>query len=126
MDSLADVLDGDLVSDEEFARARAEGEAQLLLPRAERAWYDAERRMIVVRLRWGIEVAVSPDDLQGFQGATAAQLQEIEILPFGLGVHWPVINADFYVPSLCKGILGSARWMEARAARGLPVPGQAD
>ncbi|WP_431323220.1 DUF2442 domain-containing protein [Rhizobium sp. YTU87027] len=32
----------------------------------------------------------------------------------GLGLHWPDIDADLYVPALMDGILGSRKWMAAQ------------
>ena len=45
-------------------------------------------------------------------GATR-YLAEIEITPSGLGLHWPRLDADVYVPGFMKGIYGTRRWMAA-------------
>ena len=42
-----------------------------------------------------------------------ADLAEIEITPSGLGLHWPRLDADVYVPGFMKGIYGTRRWMAA-------------
>src|SRR5437868_3887052 len=44
-------------------------------------------------------------------GATPADLAQIEISPAGLGLHWPRLDADLYVPALLQGALGSKGWM---------------
>jgi hypothetical protein len=38
-------------------------------------------------------------------------LSKIEISPSGLGLHFPAIDADLYLPALLDGFLGSRRWM---------------
>jgi hypothetical protein len=41
------------------------------------------------------------------------QLTRIEISPSGLGLYFPAIDADIYLPSLLEGFLGSRGWMAA-------------
>ena len=55
-----------------------------------------------------------PEDAQGLEHAKAADLAEIELSPSGFGIHFPRLNADFYVPALLEGFLGSRKWMAAR------------
>ncbi|HET8750413.1 MAG TPA: DUF2442 domain-containing protein, partial [Sphingomicrobium sp.] len=38
-------------------------------------------------------------------------LEDIQITPSGLGLHWPKLDADLYVPGLLQGLFGSRRWM---------------
>lgn len=40
-------------------------------------------------------------------------MAEIEISPAGLGLHWPRLDADVYVPALMQGVFGTRRWMAA-------------
>jgi Protein of unknown function (DUF2442) len=37
---------------------------------------------------------------------------KIKISPNGLGLHWPLLDADLYVPGLIEGAFGSRRWMQ--------------
>jgi hypothetical protein len=78
------------------------------------ARYDPRSRRVVVRLSSGLDVAFSPQDVQGLQDATADQLGEIEISPSGLGLHFPECDTDVYLPGLLEGLLGSRAWMAAR------------
>ena len=41
----------------------------------------------------------------------ASDLSKIEITPTGLGLHWPRLDADLYLPALMEGVFGSRRWM---------------
>lgn len=53
-----------------------------------------------------------PVDLaQGLAGARTADLADIEISPTGLGLHWPRLDADLYLPALMAGVFGTRRWM---------------
>jgi hypothetical protein len=83
-------------------------------PRAVEARYDRRMGQIVVRLSSRLNVAFSPQDAEGLEGATPAQLERIEISPSGFGIHFPKLDADLYLPALLEGFLGSKRWMAAR------------
>jgi hypothetical protein len=109
----------------EFETAKARGKARMRGPRAESAHYDAGRNRVFVRLTTGIEIAFSPRDVEGLQHASADDLKSVEVEAFGLGVHFPTLDADLYVPALLKGVLGSKRWMARVAATGRSVPGRA-
>jgi len=43
--------------------------------------------------------------------ARPAQLAGIEISPSGLGLHFPQLDANLYLPALLEGFLGSRQWM---------------
>jgi hypothetical protein len=97
----------------EIAGRRAQ-ERIATLPTALAARYDHRTRRVVIRLSSRLEVAFSPRDAQGLEHATPSQLDEIEITPSGLGIHFPKLDADLYLPALLEGFLGSKRWMAKR------------
>jgi hypothetical protein len=99
---------------EQFVAAKARGEDRMRGPRAESAHYDTGRDRIIVRLTTGVELGFAPRDVEGLQGASAADLKAVEVEAFGLGIHFPTLDADLYVPALLEGVLGSRRWMAAR------------
>jgi hypothetical protein len=99
--------------DFDLAKKRAK-ELQATIPRAVAAHYDRRTERIVIRLSSGLEVSFSPQDAQGLENAKASQLEEIEISPSGLGIHFPTLDADLYLPALLEGFLGSRKWMAAR------------
>ena len=99
---------------EQFKAAVARGEERLAGPRAAGAHYDAVRGRVIVRLTTGIEVGFSPGDAEGLETASVEALSAIEVSPFGLGIHFPLLDIDLYVPALLEGVLGSKRWMAAR------------
>ena len=104
----------DELNAEEFGAAKARGKARMRGPRAESAHYDAGRNRVVVKLTTGIEIGFAPRDVEGLQHASTEDLKSIEVEAFGLGIHFPTLDADLYVPALLKGVLGSKRWMAAR------------
>jgi hypothetical protein len=83
-------------------------------PTAVSAIYDRRSDRVVVRLSSGLDVGFSPHDTQGLETAKPAQLDPIEISPSGLGLHFPKVDADLYLPALLEGVFGSRRWMAAR------------
>ena len=99
---------------EEFEAAKARGEARLRGPRAESAHYDAGRNRVIVRLTNGVELGFAPRNVEGLQHASAEDLKAIEVEAFGLGIHFPKLDADLDVPARLQGVLGSKRWMAAQ------------
>ena len=83
-------------------------------PSAVAARYDRRTKRVVVRLSSGLEIAFAPGNAQGLEGATPDQLAPIDISPSGLGLHFPKLDADLYLPALLEGFLGSRAWMAAR------------
>lgn len=102
------------LTDEQFEAAKQRGEARLQGPRAVAARYDAGRGRVVIALSTGVELGLAPRDVEGLAGASADDLRSVEIDSQGLGIHFPKLDADIYVPALLEGILGSRRWMAAR------------
>lgn len=80
-------------------------------PVALSARYDRRIDRIVVGLRSGIEISFEPKSAQGLEDARPAQLGKIEITPSGLGLHFPQLDADVYLPALLQGVFGSRSWM---------------
>ena len=100
---------------EQFELAQRRGEARLREPRAVAARYDAGRGRVVITLTTGVELGLAPRDVEGLAGASAEDLRAVEVDGMGLGVHFPRLDADLYVPALLEGVLGSRRWMAARS-----------
>jgi hypothetical protein len=88
-------------------------EKRRTMPTATAVRYDRRIGRIVIDLSSGIEIAFRPHDAQGLERAKIDDLAEIEISPSGLGIHFPRLDADLYLPALLEGFLGSRRWMAA-------------
>ena len=80
-------------------------------PTAVAARYDRRIGRVVIDLSSGLEIAFKPHAAQGLENARPAQLARIEISPTGLGIHFPDLDADLYLPALLEGFLGSRQWM---------------
>ena len=95
-------------------RAEARMQALREVGHAVAARYDRHASRIVVSLNTGVQLAVPVRLVEGLAGASAEDLAEIEISPAGLGLHWPKLDADVYIPALLQGVFGSKRWMAAQ------------
>lgn len=81
-------------------------------PRTTRAYYDCKEGRIIVGLSNGLEIGFPVALVEALAGAKASELSQVEITPTGLGLHWPRLDADLYLPALLEGVLfGSRRWM---------------
>jgi hypothetical protein len=100
------------LSDADVRRAEKRMQVQLQTqPHATAARYDRRGAKVVVSLSNGLELGVPVRLAQGLSGASASELSNIEISPTGLGLHWPRLDADLYLPALIEGIFGTHRWM---------------
>ena len=78
------------------------------------ARYDRRRARVVISLNTGVEVTFPPKLAEGLADAGPSDLSKIEITPSGLGLHWPELDADLYVPGLLAGAFGGRQWMAAQ------------
>jgi Protein of unknown function (DUF2442) len=99
-----------------LANKRAK-DLQSTFPQAVAAHYDRKNGRVVIRLSSNLDVSFSPDDAQGLEKASPSKLDEIEISPSGLGIHFPKLDADLYLPAILQGFLGSRKWMAARLGK---------
>lgn len=105
-------------TDVEIAAAEARSsERRITAPVAIAARYDRRVGRIVVSLTSGLELGFAPRDVQGLERARPADLDAIELSPSGLGLHFPKLDADVYLPALLEGVLGSGAWTAARMGR---------
>jgi hypothetical protein len=100
------------ITREQIKAANKRGSAAIARgPVARAARYDAhraDRDFAGRRLR----VLLSDGIGRKTDGCTAFKTEKIEISPNGLGLHWPQLDADPYVPALIEGAFGSCRWMQ--------------
>lgn len=86
-------------------------------PTAVAARYDRRIGRVVIDLSSGLSIAFKAHDAQGLENAKPEHLAAIEISPSGLGLHFPALDADLYLPALLEGFLGSRRWMAAQLGK---------
>ena len=106
--------DVETAPDADFEAAQARSEALRQAGYAISARYDRRRARVIVELSTGVQLAIPVDRLEGLAGAAADALADIEISPAGLGLHWPQLDADVYLPALLQGMFGSRTWMAAQ------------
>ncbi|MGB3553322.1 MAG: DUF2442 domain-containing protein [Jannaschia sp.] len=98
-------------TEQQIEAASAAMEAKRAAGHATAARYDAPSGRLVVSLHNGVEMAVPVHLVEELADADPADLAEIKISPAGLGLHWPALDADVYIPGLMAGALGSRAWM---------------
>ena len=99
------------VTEHEFDQAEKRMAALRQAGYAVSARYDRRASRVVVKLNTGVQLAFPTKLAEGLAGASPESLAEIEISPAGLGLHWPKLDADVYVPALLQGVFGSKNWM---------------
>lgn len=100
------------VSEQEFQQAERRMAAHRENGFAASARYDRHTARIV-DLNTGVQIAFPTRRMEALAEASPDDLAESEISPAGLGLHWPKLDADVYVPALLQGLFGSKRWMAA-------------
>ena len=99
------------ITEQQFEEAQARAAATRQAGHAVAARYDRKHGRVVVSLHNGVELAVPVELVEGLADAAPDDLADIEVTPAGLGLHWPKLDADVYVPALMQGVFGSRRWM---------------
>ena len=84
-------------------------------PRAQAARYDPAHGHVVVELTNGRTFSFPPRLAQGLEHATERQLEEVELLGAGSGLHWETLDVDLSVPALLAGLFGTRAHMARRA-----------
>jgi hypothetical protein len=90
---------------------------QVSEPRATAARYDRQRGLVIVELANGSVFGFPPRLAQGLEKATDTQLEDIEILGSGYGLHWEALDVDLSVPGILAGIFGTRAYMARRAGQ---------
>ncbi len=107
------------ITNDEFEAANHQGATiQSIFPPASAVHYDQQASRIVITLSSGLELAFIPTSAQGLENASVDDLLDIEISPSGLGIYFPKIDVDIYIPGLLGGFLGSKHWMAALGQKG--------
>jgi hypothetical protein len=87
------------VTETELRKAEAQMQALREAGHAVSARYDRRSARVVVEVNTGVRVTFPAHLAEGLVDASADDLSDIEISPSGLGLHWPRLDADVYVPA---------------------------
>ena len=113
------------ITDETFDAANRRAAKKAAFPAVVSARYDRRISRIVITLASGLDLAFSPKHAQGLEHAHPADLVGAEITPSGLGIHFPKLDADVYIPALLEGFLGSKHWIAAEMGKVDGAPARA-
>ncbi len=106
------------ITDETFDAAnRRAADRKASFPAVVSVRYDRRVSRVVIALASGLELAFSPRHVQALEHAHPADLVGAEITPSGLGIHFPKLDADVYIPALLEGFLGSKHWIAAEMGK---------
>jgi len=96
----------------QYERATAEGEwSDRVEPRAVKAWYDADRKLVMLELKNGCVFGFPPRFGEGIEEATPEQLAEVDPAFWGgEALHWEELDADISVPGLVLELLNVKEW----------------
>ena len=109
-----EIVTTDAEIDAAFERAKAlDGE-----PLAVNVQYDSQLRVLVVSLSNGRRLAMPVENLQGLESASPEQIRMYKLIGRGTGIHFPALDADFYVPALIEGVYGNRVWMSELGRKG--------
>lgn len=109
---MGELTDAQLDAAEERGRA-----VQAVEPRAATARYDRDLGRVIVDLSSGCAFSFPPRIVQDLENATDDQLEGVEVLGLGYGLHWEALDADISVPGLLAGIFGTQAYMARRAGQ---------
>lgn len=103
----------DAMLDRDWEAANNRGQQTLAGPLAASADYDAPAGEIVIHLNNGDSLRIQTALLQGLGSASPVELADIHLSGRGTGLHFPRMDADFYIPALVDGIYGTPAWMRS-------------
>jgi len=109
---MAELTDAEIEAALERGRMAEQSE-----PRAETVRYDRRNSRIIVDLTNGCTFAFPPRLAQGLEAASDDDLDAVEILGAGYGLHWEALDVDLSVPGLLTGLFGTKAYMARQAGR---------
>ena len=100
-------MDGNdrVVDDARIAAARARGASSLRAPRATAARSLAERDRIEIDLASGWSVQVPRSFSPRLAKASPQECAQVQTVDSGLGLHWPAIDEDRFVPAVIETLV---------------------
>jgi len=99
----------------QYAEAKKRGEYHLqTTPSAEKAYYDARQKRVVVELSNGCVFMFPPELAQGLAEASAKDLANVRVMPSGFAIGWDKLDVHFSLTGLMAGEFGNKGWMVRR------------
>lgn len=94
----------EIADDSQIAAARALGEGDMQAPRAVAARYMPARDRVEIDLTSGWSVQVPRSFSARLATASVQECERVEIVDAGLGLHWPALDEDWYVPAVIEAL----------------------
>jgi hypothetical protein len=108
--------------EQEYLEATRRGEERLRYePRAVTVRYNRRTRRVVIDLNNGCTLLVPPEQAQGLDAATPAELSDVRLLGPGTTIAWPQLDVQFSITGLLAGSLGTRQWMAKAGSTGRRV-----
>jgi Protein of unknown function (DUF2442) len=79
--------------------------------------FDTRRHRLVISLHSGLELVCPPGAVPGLEKARSTDFKHFEISPSGMGLHFPDLDADVYIPALLSGLMGSKNWLASEMGK---------
>jgi hypothetical protein len=102
-----------------FARASRAGRwAAKTEPRAARATYRARGDVLRIELTNGAVITIPRKLIPDLKRAATSDVQSVEVLGRGSGLHWESLDLDLSVPGLVSSVFAGPEWMAELARVG--------
>ena len=104
------------LTDEEVARLIAEADRDdsddQIEPRAVKAWFEAERNLVMFEMRNGCVFGFPPPKgpYYGLDGASPEKLAKVKPIPPGDGIEWDELDVQISVPGIMFHLLNVRGW----------------
>ncbi|TPG17532.1 DUF2442 domain-containing protein [Sphingomonas koreensis] len=106
------------LTDEEYEAANERGRIEFeTKPHAKSARFDRASGIVTLELYNGCTFSFPARQLQGLENASDDDLETVELIGVGYGIHWEPLDADFTVPGLMDGRFGTPTFMAPLRAR---------
>lgn len=79
--------------------------------------FDARSKRLVFSLSSGLDLVFAPESVPELRAARPVDLVDYQISPSGLGVYFPKLDADLYLPSLLSNFMGSKNWLASEMGK---------
>ena len=86
-------------------------------PRATATRYNRKTGRVTVDLVNECTYVFPAHLVQDLSDASHDDLANVEVDGKGFNLHWPMLDADLYVPALVAGVFGTHDWMNKALAR---------
>jgi hypothetical protein len=101
-----------VLSAAEYAKATRAGRlADQTEPRAATAAYLADEKALQIELKNGALLRIPVRLIPWLASVPAKEIQTVEVLGRGYGLHWESLDLDLSVPSLVASVFGGSAYM---------------